>query len=216
MKTPRFVILASLALLLAAPASLAGRLTPQTYDIDLEPGRDYTFVQVVFKSPVFDIAPFGSHGETGIPGFTDPLGIGADPELDAFSGSVYNMDLLGDFTLEYERDVAAVAVPPEALKGLDIREDLLTPIFNGKQRAFDASLLNIKDAEVKEFMGLPVTSETSPLSLAGFGLVTEYLRPIRHHWTRCPAVDKRARVLGEISGSVRKKIKPHPATCFEI
>jgi len=216
MKTPRIVLLASLALLLAAPASLAGRMTPLPFEVVLDPGESHTFESVLFKSPVFEIAPFGAHGEGAIPGFADPLGIGADAELDAFSGSVYHMDLLGDFTLEHDKDVAASAVPADALKGLDYSENLLTPIFNGKRRAFDPSLLNVKTAEVKEFMGLPVTSETSPLSLAGFGLVSEYLRPVRYHWTRCPAVEKRARVLEEIPGALRKKFKPHPATCFSL
>ncbi len=40
-------------------------------------------------------------------------------------------------------------------------------------RAFDKSLWNLQTAEVIERNGLPVTSETSPLSLSGFGYVSE-------------------------------------------
>ncbi len=216
MKIPRFVLLACLPLLFVASPGSASRMTALPFELNVEYGETYSFESLIFKTPMFEVAPFGTHGERNVPGFTDPMGIGADPELNVFSGEVQNMDLLGDFSVEDKSDVAAVAVPPDALKGLDYREDLLTPILNGERRAYDASLLDIKGAKVREFMGVPVTSETSPLSLAGFGLVTEYMQPIRTHWTKCPKPEKRARVMDDLSPLVRKRIKPNPAVCFPM
>lgn len=216
MKAPSFALSVSIVLLLTLPGAQAGRMLPTPFDLELDAGKQYTFGQVVFKTPVFDTAPFEPPQKRSVPGFADPLGIGADQKLSVFSGVVQFMDLLGDFTLEHDKDIAAAALPPNALKGMDYRDDLLEGILTGKRRAFDPSLLNVKSGSVREINGRPVTSETSPLSLAGYGVVSEYLKPVREHWTRCPAVEKRARVMDELPGKLRKKYKPRPISCFPI
>lgn len=218
MKAPSIALSALIALLVAAPWVQAGRIlpTPFALELELDSGQDYTFGQLIFKTPVFDNAPFAPPAKHAVPGFADPLGIGADQKLSVFSGVVQFMDLLGDFTLEHDKDLAAAALPPNALKGTDYRDNLLEGILTGKRRAFDPSLLNVKSGEVRELNGRPVTSETNPLSLAGFGVVSEYLKPIREHWTRCPAIEKRARVMQEVPGKLQKKFQPRPSTCFPI
>lgn len=206
------------ALLFTAVHAHAGRMLPAPLVLVLEPGSKYTFEKAILKTPIFEITPFSSLGNTVVPGFADPLGIGVDPQLRAFAGAVHFMDVLGDFSTEPNEDVANIELPPGALNGLDYRDNLIAPITSGKQRAYDASLLDVKKVkgEGYELNGVPVTDETSPLSLAGFGVVSEFLIPIRLHWTLCPSVEKRARVLGSVPRHLRKKYKPRPNTCFNI
>lgn len=216
MKKPSFALLVLLLYGAFAPLALAGRMLPVPFVIDLEPGIDYTFEKVIFKTPLFKTSPFSAPVKQAVPGFADPLGIGTDKKLSVFSGVVQFMDLLGDFSFDHEEDVASATLPPNALKGLDIRDGLLDEILSGKRRAFDSGLLNVEQTEVREIDGRPVTAETSPLSLAGYGTVTEYLKPVRKHWTECPSVEKRVRVMDEVPRKLQKKYQPKPSTCYAI
>lgn len=216
MKAPGAALLAATAVLLMAPLAQAGKLPPPPVTPYLESSADASNKQAILETPLFKNAPFAAPDNRSLPGFANPLGLGTDKSLKVFSGVVQFMDLLGDFTLEYDKDVVASALPPNALKGLDYRDDLLGDIFQGKRRAFDEYALDVRSTEVRQIEGRPVTSESSPLSLAGFGTVTEYLKPIREHWTRCPSVERRVRVMEDIPRQLRKKYQPRPSTCFPL
>ncbi|MFK7977972.1 MAG: hypothetical protein AB8C02_17710, partial [Halioglobus sp.] len=192
------------------------KLLPPPASPELEPGAQKASQLAALEAPLFKNAPFAAPDNQSLPGFANPLGIASDKNLKVFSGVVQFMDLLGDFTLEQDKDQIASALPPNALKGLDYRDDLLEGIFQGKRRAFDPSLLEVSRSKVRELDGRPVTEETSPLSLAGYGSVNEYVKPVREHWTRCSSVEKRVRVMERVPRQLRKKYKPRPSTCFPI
>ena len=216
MKAPRAAFAAAIAVLITAPLGHAGKLPPSPVTPKLEASANHSSEQAILETPFFKNAPFTAPDNRSLPGFANPLGLGEDKNLKVFSGVVQFMDLLGDFTLEQDKDTVAGVLPPNALKGLDYRDDLLEDIYAGKRRAFDAYALDVGKSELRQLDGRPVTSESSPLSLAGFGTVTEYLKPVREHWTRCPSVDKRVRVMENIPKQLRKKYQPRPSTCFPL
>jgi hypothetical protein len=160
----------------------------------------------IITAPLFDFSPFSADNKTVVPGFADPLGTGVDPGLRVFSGKVHFMDVLGDFRVKQADEIAAVELPTDALKGIDLLDNFLAVYLSYDGRAYDKSLLNVGGAEVTERNGLPVTEEASPLSLAGYGSVSENLRPRSLHWTRCPGSEKRLR-------SMEKSIKRQQWPC---
>jgi hypothetical protein len=149
----------------------------------------------IITAPLFDFSPFSADNKTVVPGFADPLGAGVDPGLRVFSGKVHFMDILGNFRVKQTDGIADVELPPDALKGIDLLDNFLAVYLSYDGRAYDRSILNIGGAEVTERNGLPVTAETSPLSLAGYGSVSENLQPRSLHWTRCPDKEKRLRSM---------------------
>ena len=160
----------------------------------------------IITAPLFDFSPFSADNKTIVPGFADPLGAGVDPGLRVFSGKVHFMDILGNFRAKQTDGIADVELPPDALKGIDLLDNFLAVYLSYDGRAYDRSILNIAGAEVTERNGLPVTAETSPLSLAGYGSVSENLQPRSLHWTRCPDKEKRLR-------SMEKSIKRQQWPC---
>jgi hypothetical protein len=146
---------------------------------------------------LFDFSPFTADNRTIVPGFADPLGTGNDTGLKIFSGRVHFMDLLGNFSVSNPGDPADIELPPGALDGVNLLDDLISMYLSYDGRAYDTSLFNLETAEVIERNGLPVTSETSPLSLSGFGSVSKNLKPYIVHWTRCPSAAKRAQVMAK-------------------
>ena len=142
------------------------------------------------SAPLFDFSPFSANSQTVVPGFADPLGTGIDPGLRVFNGSVQFMDLLGNFNMEEPDRTEGFEMPRGTLRSDDLLSHLLSR-YLAQGRAFDQSLLRIQDAEVTELDGMPVTNETSPLSLAGFGNVTDNQKPFFMHWTVCAAKEKR-------------------------
>jgi hypothetical protein len=149
----------------------------------------------IITAPLFDFSPFSADNKTVVPGFADPLGTGVDPGLRVFSGKVHFMDILGNFRLQQTDEIVDVELPPDALKGIDLLDNFLAVYLSYDGRAFDKSILNLGVAEASEHNGLPVTAETSPLSLAGYGSVSENLQPRALHWTRCPGREKRLRSM---------------------
>lgn len=149
----------------------------------------------IVTAPLFEFSPFSADNKTVVPGFADPLGTGVDPGLRVFSGKVHFMDLLGYFRAEENEGKADVELPPDTLKGIDLLDNFLAVYLSYDGRAYDTSVLNLASAQVVEQNGLPVTAETSPLSLAGYGSVSENLKPLALHWTRCPGKEKRLRTM---------------------
>ncbi len=148
-------------------------------------------------APLVEFSPFIADNKTVVPGFADPLGSGIDPGLKVFSGKVQFMDLLGFFRVQPSDAVAEVELPPGALKGIDLLDDFLAVYLSYNGRAYDGSILTITDDPVVERDGVPVTPEMSPLSLAGYGAVSENLKPVTLHWTLCPAKEKRIHAMEE-------------------
>jgi hypothetical protein len=66
---------------------------------------------------------------------------------------------------------AEIELPPGALRGIDILDDLesLYLFYNG--RAFDSSVMKLEGAKIVERKGLPVTTDGSPISLTDFGII---------------------------------------------
>jgi hypothetical protein len=155
---------------------------------------------------IFDFSPFSANNQTVIPGFADPLGTGVDPDLKIFSGKVHFMDLLGNFTVAKGQAPEDIELPKDALQGINLLDNFLAIYLSYDGRAYDTAQLNLHAAEVIERNGLPVTTETSPLSLAGFGSVSENLKPISMHWTRCPGREKRVETM-------RKSMKQNNYPC---
>ena len=166
-------------------------------------------------SLLFDFSPYTANNQTVVTGLDHPLGIGADPALKIFDGKAYFMDLLGNFTVSSLGDPADFELPPGTLRGINLLDDVTSMYLSYEGRAFDKSLWNLETAEVIERNGLPVTSETSPLSLSGFGSVSEKLNPIVLLWNRCPSQDKREQAMTKsmkLSGG--PCLKPGACQCY--
>jgi hypothetical protein len=146
---------------------------------------------------LFDFSPYTANKQTAVAGLADPLGIGADPALSIFDGKVYFMDLLGNFTVSSLGDPAGFDLPPSTLHGINLLDDVNSMYLSYEGRAFDKSLWNLETAEVIERNGLPVTFETSPLSLSGYGSVSEKFNPFNMLWTRCPSQYKREQAMSK-------------------
>jgi hypothetical protein len=164
---------------------------------------------------LFDFSPFTANNQTIIQGFADPLGTGVDPGLRVFAGKVNFMDLLGYFTIMKAADTVEIELPPEALHGIKLLDDLTSIYLSSDGRATDKSLFNLQTAEVIERNGLPITSETSPLSLSGYGSVSENLGPLNVHWTNCPSQEKRERLMAKaIKAGQHPCSVPGACVCF--
>ncbi len=161
---------------------------------------------------LFDFSPYTANQQTNVTGLADPLGIGADPALKIFDGKAYFMDLLGNFTVSSLGDPADYELPPGSLRGINLLDDVTSMYLSYEGRAFDNSLWNLETAEVIDRNGLPVTSETSPLSLSGFGSVSEKFDPFNMLWNRCPAQDRREQAM---SNAIKKGLGPcsTPGAC---
>lgn len=145
---------------------------------------------------LFDFSPYTAN-QTVVPGFADPLGVGTVPALRIFDGKVHFMDLLGNFTISTLGDPEDFELLPGTLHGINLLDDITSMYLSYEGRAFDKSLWNLETAEVIERYGLPVTSETSPLSLSGFGYVTEKFNPFNVLWNRCPSQGKREQAMSK-------------------
>ncbi len=142
-------------------------------------------------APLFNFSPFSATNNTVVPGVADPLGTGVDPQLRVFGGTVHYMDLLGNFNEGKPGDTAAVELPPGALSGVNLLDNFIAVYLSYKGIAFDESIWNLQGTDVIDRNGLPVTSETGPLTLAGYGSVAENLQPFLKNWTNCAGRQKR-------------------------
>lgn len=211
MARPTYLLLTLFCLMASVPASSAS----------IEPGNMAAILELrglspqdkrIITAPLFDFSPFSASNNTVVPGFADPLGAGVDPGLRVFSGKVHFMDVLGNFRVKKNSEIAEVELPADALKGINLLDNFLAMYLSYNGRAYDRSILNLGGAEVIERDGVPITIETSPLSLAGYGSVSENLKPLSLHWTRCPGKEKR---LQSMKQSMKRGLWPCavPAAC---
>ena len=140
---------------------------------------------------LFDFSPFSATNTSVVPGLSDPLGAGVDPGLRIFGGTVHYMDLLGNFKATKTPGEEEIELPPNALSGINLLDNFIAVYLAYNGRAFDQSIWNLRTTEVEDRDGLPVTSETSPLSIAGYGSVADHLQPYLKPWTHCAAREKR-------------------------
>ncbi len=172
----------------------------------------------VITAPLVEFSPFRASPRNQVEGFADPLGLGKDISLRLFLGNVHYMDLLGEYQGLRIIDNIDLELPPGVVRGERLIANYVERFFTGKVRAVDRSLYNLKRTETHTWWGLPVTSETSPLSLAGFGSVSDFIRPIMRSWNECAPeeLEKRLAVIDDVPKALRRKFQPSPNYCFEI
>ncbi len=167
--------------------------------------------------PLVTFAPFRAHSGHVVPGFTDPLGTGVDPEMRVLRSEVHHMDVLGDFEGLQIEDNADVELPDGVVRGSELLVNFVDRDMGKEVESYSGQVLDLDETgKALDFLGNPVTSESAPLSLAGFGNVSEYMRPLRLHWSECPAQNKRMRVMIQIPNKLRRKYKPNPRVCTSI
>jgi len=149
----------------------------------------------LLTAPLFTFSPFSATNGTVVPGVSDPLGTGVDPQLKVFGGTVQFMDLLGNFNASTDGSAADVELPPGALSGINLLDNFIAVYLSYNGRAFDKSIWNLQSAEVIDRNGLPTTSDASPLTLAGYGSVAENLQPYLKTWNNCGGTTKRLRFM---------------------
>ena len=177
------IVLASLAC--SGPA-LALRIDVNNEAVVTSPSGLRVVERETQPSRVFDFSPFVGHKRKTVRGFSDPLGTGADPSLKVFEGSVRNMDLLGDYHPSNPYDPTELAPSAESLETSQIINEILYGVTIPGRKALVNAQLNLKQNKTSALHPTPRTTETSPLSLVGFGNVSEFTRPVHMHWTHCP------------------------------
>ena len=151
----------------------AAPIYPENEAVVPESGSSLIADEGSFTVPLLEASPIRADKPTSIPEFSDPMGMGVDTGLSVFAGNLYFMDLLANPGIANSGDSVEIELPPGALRGIDILDDLDALYLSYDGRAFDGSMLNLENAEIIERKGLPVTSEGSPLSLTGFGLIAD-------------------------------------------
>lgn len=197
-------------LLLALP-TLATPIEPGK-GADNHPGGGAT------TADLFEFSPFTPISLGPLEGFSDPLGAGVDPLFGVFSGSVHNLDLLGNLTITREFEPANLKpATSAALHTSDIINMLLYSYLAPKSRQLLAIQLNLDDATLMEIGGTPMTTETAPLSLVGFGSVSDPgVKPANVHWTHCPEAQKRAVLFKAQGKRLGKLCTRPPCDCFML
>ncbi len=201
-----------LTLALASSFGMAGSIDPNTTPTLLEAHGLRVQGEQPISETLFTFLPFAANSEKVVPGFADPLGTGVDPALRVFKGKVHFMDLLGDFKTEDSDQTAEIAMPRGTLRATELLSSLISR-YLAKSRAYDQSMFNVGTAEVTERDGVPVTSESIPLSLAGFGTVINNQKPTFLHWTKCPARTKREESMNNAKAKRRWECSA-PGVCF--
>lgn len=213
-------LLLAVSLAFGAPV-WAGKIDPDTVSLDY----GLTGLKIVERHPglstAFSFAPFTAHKQTQVPGFSDPLGTGTDPLLKLFSGRVEHMDLLGDFHPSNPYDPTEVAPTQESVQTSYMINALLFGNQMPDHKKLVGAQFNLAYTLLSEFSNKPRTTETSPLTLAGFGSVTEFANPARLHWTHCPDyvfrrhLHKRAQAQAKKKSPAARRTRP-PLDCFVI
>jgi len=200
-------------LAIASVRVVAGSIDPNDASVLFETlGTSSSQEKRFLTEPIFDFSPFSANNHTVVPGFADPLGTGIDPGLKVFAGKVQFMDLLGDYNVARNDRTAEIELPYGTMRADDLLSSFLSRYLE-HGRAFDQSLMSVQNAQVTERNGLPVTTETSPLTLAGFGSVADNLKPFFLHWTACPGRDKRDESMAK-SKELRRPACSAPGVCI--
>lgn len=200
-----------LSILISVPA-LATPIPPIDSSISLKPSDISSQDKRFATALLFDFSPLTANAQIQIPGFSDPLGIGMDTGLGIVADQIYFADLLGDSKVPVLDPTSEIELPPGALHGVNILDDPEEMYFSYNGRAFDRSIFDLEKAEIIERRGLPVTSETSPLSMTSYGNVSNFHKTFQVHWTSCSALTKREE---EMAKSIAKRRWPcaNPALC---
>ncbi len=174
-------------------------------------------ISVVTK-PLFNFAPFRASPRNNVEGFADPLGMGEDFAFSVLHGNVHYMDLLGEYHGLRVVDNRDVELPAGTVRGTALIGNYVERFFGGKIRAVDRSLYNLERTNTHIWWGVPMTSETSPLVLAGFGSVGDFVRPMMRNWYDCDPTEipHRVRAMEDTPKSMQRKVKPPPKYCFDI
>lgn len=130
----------------------------------LEERRRYTM-------QLMQAAPFPTDYPVSARELTNPLDMDGEIVLQTFGRLIYNIDLLASPMIP-DPDLADIELPPGALRGIDILEDLDSLYLSYGGRAFDKTVLDVSHAEITEQKGLPITTDASPLTMGGFGEIT--------------------------------------------
>tara|TARA_B100001540_G_scaffold218121_1_gene192690 strand:- start:320 stop:991 length:672 start_codon:yes stop_codon:yes gene_type:complete len=208
----------ALALAVGSPAR-AGKIDPDTVSIDY----GLTGLRIVERQPglstAFSFAPFTAHKKAQVPGFSDPLGTGTDPLLKLFAGRVEHMDLLGDFHPSNPYDPTEVAPTQESVQTSYMINALLFGNQMPDHKKLVGAQLNLAYTMLSKISSKPRTTETSPLTLSGFGSVTEFTSPTQLHWTHCPDYVFRRYLHNKVKAKkhspAARKTRP-PLDCFVI
>lgn len=151
----------------------AAPIYPENEAVTPEPGIWSFKSRRLITVPLLEVSPVPADKPTSLPEFSDPMGLDIDTGLRVFTGNLYFMDLLANPRIAIPGDTAEIELPPGALRGIDILDDLDSLYLSYDGRSYDSSVLNLENAEIIKRKGLPVTSEGSPLSLTGFGLIAD-------------------------------------------
>jgi len=187
MTASRCTIFALFCALLASAQALALRIDPASVNV-VQSG--ISGVRIVQKTPdtypLFEFSPFVVYSETRVPGFSDPLGTGTDPLLKLFDGKVYHMDLLGDFNAYNPFDPKELEPTADSLHASALLNLMLYGVAIPDTEELVNYQLDLAKVPESKHSNDPRTSETSPMTLVGFGSVSELSRPIQLHWSHCP------------------------------
>jgi len=206
-------LLALVLLTLAGGPALADRIDPFAATTAYGTGGLEIVARHAPLDQLFRFAPLAASDGTVVPGFSDPLGTGLDPQFKLFAGAVQFMDLLGDYHPVNPFDPDDAHPTQESLQSAAIINMLLYGNVAPNEKSLVNSQLNLEQSSASERSRIPSTTETSPLSLAGFGSVTEYASPANLHWTHCPDYNL-SRFLFSKSSSPRSAAKAPPRDCF--
>lgn len=127
----------------------------------LEDKRRYTM-------RLMSAGPLPQQTATAVPELTDPMALGHDTGLKIFDEPVQHLDLLAKPSMDGP-DPADIELPPGSLRGIDILDDLEALFLPYDGRALDPSVLDVGNAEITEYRGVPQTTDGTPLNLLGFG-----------------------------------------------
>lgn len=157
-------------LLVSVPLS-AAPIYPDTEAAAIESDNNPLERNPLITEALLEASPVPTHKTTTLPDYSDPMDIGVDNWMSLFPGGVQFMDLLVTPRDANSAVIADIALPPDTLRGIDILDDLDSLYLSYDGRAFDDSILNLEAAEMTERRGLPVTTETTPISLTDFGII---------------------------------------------
>jgi hypothetical protein len=167
---PKSGPIALLSLLVSIPLS-ATPIYPDTEATTIESDSSPFERNPLVTIPLLEVSPVPTDKPTSLPDYSDPMDMGIDNWMSLFPGGVHFMDLLVIPKGANSTVAAEFELPPEALRGIDILDDLDSLYLSYDGRAFDDSILNLEAAEMTERRGLPVTTETAPVSLTDFGII---------------------------------------------
>ena len=162
--------IALLSLLLAGPL-LASPIYPDTEVTAIASDSNPLERNPLITVPLLEASLVPTDKPTSLPDFSDPMNMGVDNWMSLFPEGIHFMDLLIIPEAAVSGVAGAIELPPGALRGIDILDDLDSLYISYDGRAFDDSILNLEAAEMTERRGLPVTTESSPISLTEFGII---------------------------------------------